>query len=121
MFDAERTNPQFLMLPLGFIRKFTEETMVSKLVSSTLLLGPCYNSCLQDPALNSRLSGYLSQINPFLPKLFLVMVFITAIETKLRHLGYTTMKAALLILAHECLSAFITGHVFFLRYWAYFP
>lgn len=31
------------------------------------------------------LLGQVTQINPFLPKLILVMFFITAIESKLRH------------------------------------
>lgn len=46
----------------------------STLALSSYLGFPCY-----------LLLGHVTQINPFLPKLILVMFFITAIESKLRY------------------------------------
>lgn len=74
---------------LGAIRKQAKQTVESNSVRA-FFHGFCFSSYFQVPALNSCLGflqrsiyalGYVSQINAFLPKLALVSVLITAIET----------------------------------------
>ena len=85
----------------GSIKK---ESRLSKPVSN-ITHGLCISSCLQDSAWVEFLpwlpsvdcdSGYMSQTNPFLPKLLLVRCFI-AMLTQLRPVGQMHSKVGYII------------------------